>query len=103
MSFSLSCLLQQRLGRLLLIPIIFGDLPIVVDFDGKRQGPEEPQSGIITAKEIICNQPCMGSLLKSLQMFLDKVDLGGVPSVCRVIELRHELRGVRGSLKVRIV
>lgn len=34
-------------------------------------------------------------------MLLDKVDLSGVPSVCRVIQLGDELEEVRGDLEAR--
>lgn len=38
----------------------------MINLDGKCQSPEKPQSGVITAKEIIRDQPRMGALLKSL-------------------------------------
>lgn len=66
----------------------------MVDLDGKCQSPKEPQVRMAITEQTIGNQPCLGTFLKGLQMFLNHLDLGGVARIGRIIELGHKLETV---------
>lgn len=70
-----------------------GNIPVLVDLDGKGQGAEEPQICVLITKKVIGNQPCLRAALKRLQLLLDSLDLSRVAAVGWAVELGDKLNG----------
>lgn len=66
-----------------------GHAPILIYFYSESQSSKESQVSVVLSEKVICDEPCLRAFLKTLQVLLDRLNLGGVASICRIIELRH--------------
>lgn len=65
--------------------------PILVNFDRKSQGSEEPHVGIVGAQQAICDLPSLRTFLDGLQTLLDSLELRWSATTW-VVQLRDKLR-----------